>query len=496
MIVQQFFVRCLAHSSYLLGGTNSCAIVDPRRDVGIYLDAARKLNLEITHILETNLHADFVSGHLELAEATGAHIYASRASDCDFEHIAVAEGDLIELDDLLLQVLETPGHSPSDVCYVVVDRARGADPAAVFGGDTLFVGDVGRPDLFPGRARELANKLYDSLHQKLLTLPDFCEIYSAHSAGSLCGKAMSAKRSSTIGYEKRYNAALQTEDREFFIGLMTTDLPAIPDHFSRCNEINRRGPTLIQHLAPVHPLNPSSFRKSSKRQNTLVLDVRGYEAYSGQRLPDSFHISLRGNFCTLAGWVLPYVENLLVTDDGDHAREAAVWLRWVGLDRIVGYLDGGTTTWAKAGMPTDSMGLVSADRLHQMSIGEQAFVLIDTRSPTVQKASHIDRAINIPAPEFRTRYRERDPDIPVVLVCNSGRQSSLAASILRQHGFRHLLNEAGGMRGYVAAGYALECPVCANPHGPRFLGERENLDRKFADTLETQDAIQVQVGAG
>lgn len=491
MLVKHFFLPKIAHSSYILAGQKTCAVVDPRRDVDIYIEAAKELGMKITHILETHLHADFVSGHLELAEATGAQIYTSQASDCDFEHIVVAEGDLIELDDLLLQVLETPGHSPSDVCYVVVDHARGAEPAAVFTGDTLFVGDVGRPDLFPGRARELAAKLYDSLHQKLLTLPDFCEIYPAHGAGSLCGKAMSAKRSSTVGYEKRYNAALQIEDRELFIELMTTDLPAIPDHFGRCNEINRRGPTLIRDLAPVRPLDPGIFRESSERHGTLVLDVRGYEAYSGQHLPDSFHISLRGNFGTFAGWVLPDVEILLVADDGDQAQEAAVWLRRVGLDRIVGYLDGSTAAWANAGLPIDFVGLVSADRLHQMSIGEQVFVLIDTRSPTVYKASHIEGAINIPTPEFRTRYRELDPDIPVVLVCNSGQQSSLAASILRQHGFRHLLNAAGGMRGYVAAGYALECPVCANPHGPRFLGERESLDMEFAETLKTRDATQV-----
>jgi glyoxylase-like metal-dependent hydrolase (beta-lactamase superfamily II) len=492
MIVRPFFVPGLAHSSYLLGGTTGCAIVDPRRDVEVYLEAAQELDLKITHILETHLHADFVSGHLELAEATGAQIYISRASNSYFEHTAVAEGDLIELDDLLIQVLETPGHSPSDVSYVVVDRARGDDPVAVFTGDTLFVGDVGRPDLFPGRARELANTLYNSLHQKLLVLPDFCEVYPAHGAGSLCGKAMSAKRSSTIGYEKRYNAALQIKERELFVELMTTDLPAIPDHFARCNEINRRGPTLARTLPALRPLDPISFQERAQRPGTQVLDVRGYQVYSGQHLPNSWHISLRGNFGTFAGWVLPDQDILLVAEDAAQAREAAVWLRRVGLDRTVGYLEGGTVAWANAGLPTDSIGLVSADKLHQMSIGEQTFVLIDTRSPTVYQASHIDGAINIPTPDFRTRYRDLDPDSLIVLVCNSGRQSSLAASILRRNGFRHLLNAAGGMRGYAAAGYALECPVCANPHGPRFLGESENLDMPIASARETTELVRMQ----
>ena len=202
MMVQQFFVRGIAHSSYLLGGTKTCAIVDPRRDVEIYLDAARDLNMEITHILETHLHADFISGHLDLAEITGAKIYAPRLGECKFDHIALSEGDTFKIEDVELSVLETPGHTPEHICYVVTDRARGEEPASVFSGDTLFVGDVGRPDLFPGRSRELASCLYDSLHEKLLALPDFCEVYPAHGAGSLCGRSMGAKRTSLLAMKR------------------------------------------------------------------------------------------------------------------------------------------------------------------------------------------------------------------------------------------------------------------------------------------------------
>ncbi len=256
MIVQQFFVPGLAHSSYLLGGTSTCAIVDPRRDVQVYLDAAKEMGMKITHILETHLHADFISGHLDLAEKTGARIYAPASAHCDFPHQAVAEGDVFSIEDLEIRVLETPGHTPEHITYVVADQARGPEPVGIFCGDTLFVGDVGRPDLFPGKARQLASSLYDSLHGKLLKLPDFCEVFPAHGAGSLCGRAMGAKRTSTIGYERRFNAALQIHGREEFITSLTSNMPEAPDHFSRCSAQNAAGPALVAALGE----NPGSGR--------------------------------------------------------------------------------------------------------------------------------------------------------------------------------------------------------------------------------------------
>ena len=213
MLLKHYFIGKIAHSSYILAGKDSCAVIDPRRDVDQYIDEARALGVNITHILETHLHADFVSGHMDLAERTGAEIYAPRSGECKFEHVPLSEGDTIELEDMKLSVIETPGHTPEHICYIVVDTSRGDDPVGIFTGDTLFVGDVGRPDLFPDMADELAAKLYGSLHEKILTLPDFCEVYPAHGAGSLCGRAMGAKWRSTIGYERRYNKALQIEDK-------------------------------------------------------------------------------------------------------------------------------------------------------------------------------------------------------------------------------------------------------------------------------------------
>ncbi|NMB78749.1 MAG: MBL fold metallo-hydrolase, partial [Methanomicrobiales archaeon] len=209
MIIRQFFIPGIAHSSYLVAGNASCVVIDPARDTGRYIEAARNEGLAITHILLTHLHADFIAGHRDLADATGAAIAAPAGGGCAFPHIPLAEGDEIRCEDICFSVIETPGHTPEHVCFVATDTSRGDRPVAIFTGDTLFVGDVGRPDLFPGRATELASSLYDSLHKKILTLPDECEVYPAHGQGSLCGRAMTAKRTSTIGYEKHYNYALR-----------------------------------------------------------------------------------------------------------------------------------------------------------------------------------------------------------------------------------------------------------------------------------------------
>jgi glyoxylase-like metal-dependent hydrolase (beta-lactamase superfamily II)/rhodanese-related sulfurtransferase len=432
--------------------------------------------MQITHILETHLHADFVSGHLDLAEETGAKICVPTSGQCEFDHIGLADRDTFEIEDLVLRVLETPGHTPEHICYAVVDSARGGDPAAVFSGDTLFVGDVGRPDLFPGKASDLASSLYDSLHQILLRLPDFCEVYPAHGAGSLCGRAMGAKRTSTIGYERKYNPALQIRNREAFVESLTTDMPPAPDHFHRCSEVNRRGPALHRDLPTMRTLDPRSFDELSRLEDTLVLDVREYGAFSGNHIPGSYNNDMHGNFATFAGWVLPDVEILLVADNGDQAAEAAVQLRRVGLDQVIAHLKGGVHAWASAGLTIDHVKQLSFEELHRMSTGTRDMVLIDVRSQSEFEAFHIGGALNIPVADLRTRYRELEPDAPTVLICGVGIRSSLGSSILKQHGFKRLFGVPGGMKGYSAAGYAPECPMCYAPHVSRFLGRRIGLE--------------------
>jgi hydroxyacylglutathione hydrolase len=481
MLLKHFFLGKIAHSSYILAGKNSCAVIDPQRDVDFYINEARALGVDITHILQTHLHADFVSGHMDLAEKTGAKIYVAKSAKCTFDHVALAEGDTVELEDMVLQVLETPGHTPEHLSYVVIDKSRSTSPVGVFVGDTLFVGDVGRPDLFPDLATELADKLYHSLHDKLLKLPDYIEVYPAHGAGSLCGRAMGAKWQSTIGYERNFNSALQIKDKAEFIKSLTENMPPAPDHFSRCSDINRKGPARVAELPTLQELSPSVFMEKLAGSDCLVLDSRSYHAFSGQHLEDAWHLDLNGNYPTFTGWVIPTDKDiLLVADDYKKAQEANLWARRVGMDRIIGYLDGGMAAWAVEGLSTSHSGLISAEELHDLLQKGDHLVLLDVRAPLEFEESHIEGAINIPVADLRTRYTELDPAKTTVLVCSSGNRSSLGVSILKQHGFKDVINVAGGMTGYSAAGYARECHACLNPHGSRFFTNYNEVEKHFS----------------
>jgi glyoxylase-like metal-dependent hydrolase (beta-lactamase superfamily II)/rhodanese-related sulfurtransferase len=468
MFVQQFFIKGLAHNSYLLAGSKKCAIIDPRRDVDLYLNAAKDMGVKITHILETHLHADFISGHMDLAEKTGAVIVAPKSAKCKFKHKAVAEGDRFNIENMQIKVLDTPGHTPEHITYVVTDKSRGSEPVCVFCGDVLFVGDVGRPDLFPGKAKKLASQLYDNLHKKLLKLPDFCEVYPAHGAGSLCGRAMGAKRTSTIGYERRFNAALKITDKKKFIESLTTNMPAAPDHFSRCSAINGKGPTHVDKLPELSAMLPQVFAKTAKKSNTIVLDIRDYESFGGQHVPRAFHVDFGGNFATFAGWILPSDKDiLLVANSAQQAQEANVWLKRVGLDRAIGFMDGGMFAWSKEGLPIEHVYQIGAPGLHEMINKQHGLALVDVRATGEYQSNHIKGAINIPAPDLRLRYKELKKNNPVVLICSTGHRSSLGASLLKQQGFSELYNVAGGMTGYSAAGFAAECPMCMAPHVPQ-----------------------------
>jgi glyoxylase-like metal-dependent hydrolase (beta-lactamase superfamily II) len=457
MLVLQVFTPKIAHSSYILAGSTTCAVIDPRRDVQVYIDTARAAGWKITHVIETHLHADFVSGHLDLAQRCGATIYAPESGKCSFNHVPLSEGDEIVLEDMVLQVLETPGHTPEHLSYTVIDTSRGAKPVAVFCGDTLFVGDVGRPDLFPGRARELAEALYASLHDKLLKLPDFCEVYPAHAAGSLCGRAMAAKRQSTLGYERLYNLALEIDEKETFIASLTTDMPPAPDHFGRCSAINGRGPALVSTLPTPRALPPHEFAELLASGDPVVIDGRPYAAFGGQHIAGSFSLDLAGNFPTFAGWVVPPDRDiLLVTSDAAQVPEAVDWLRRVGMDRTVAYLEGGMPAWAAAGMPLRHVPQLSSQELHHALEARKNMVLLDVRAPGEFGAAHIGGAVNIPVADLRTRFNELDRTADTVVICSTGNRSSLGASILEQKGFERLSSVAGGLTGYLAAGFPLE----------------------------------------
>ncbi len=453
MLVQQFFVPGLAHSSYLLGGNTSCAIVDPQRDVDVYIAAAKVLNLKITHILETHLHADFISGHMDLADKTGAVIYAPKAGHCTFNHVGVSEGDTLSIDAMQISVLDTAGHTPEHVSYVVIDLERGEEAVAVFSGDTLFVGDVGRPDLFPGRAADLASALFDNLHGKLMKLPDYCEVYPAHGAGSLCGRALGAKRTSTIGYERKRNPALQVHSKSEFIASLTTEMPAAPDHFARCSAINGAGPALIRTLPVPVPMTADDFSRALQGPRAVVLDARPFDAFGGQHIPGAWSIDLNGNFATFAGWNLPVDGEIFLVGDSEAAvQSATVLLRRVGLDRVSGYLEGGMVSWNAAGLPTDHVAQLNPRELNALIQSESGIILVDARSAQEFNAMHIPGALNIPAADMRKRYAELPRDKAIVVICGTGIRSSIAASILQRNGFKDVKNVAGGMMGYTSAG--------------------------------------------
>ena len=452
MIIHQFFIPGIAHSSYIVAGNRTCAVIDPERDAGRYIAAAQKMGLRITHILETHLHADFVSGHLDLADATGAGIYAPRSANCAFPLTPLSEGDEVVLEDIRFSIIETAGHTPEHICYLATDTSRGATPVALFSGDTLFVGDVGRPDLFPGRAHELATSLYDNLHTKIMILPDECEVYPAHGMGSLCGRAMAAKRTSTIGYEKKYNYALRIGSRDEFIRALTSDMPAAPDHFTRCSETNRAGPALMRNLVRPGPVEPQALTDRVRAGDAIVLDIRSYPAFSGMHIPGAWHIDMTGNFATQAGWVLPSGKDiLLVGDDQRQAEEAALQLHRVGFDRVTGYLEGGMLAWGATGLPISRVPVISPNEAHTLVRSKEA-ILLDVRSREEWKAAHGKEGIHIPWHDLRTRYTELDLAQQYIVMCRGGQRASIAAAILKMHGFDRINNLGGGFTAYQRAG--------------------------------------------
>src|SRR6202045_881002 len=313
MYFEQFYLTCLSHASYMIGSEGEAAVVDPQRDVDIYLKVADEQNLKIRHIFETHLHADFVSGHKELAARTGARIYIGAQANAEFPHVPLTDSFEVRMGAVWIRALETPGHTPESVCLVITDEEKlsesrserkAAQPCAVLTGDTLFIGDVGRPDLSKTHtSRELAGLLYDSLHEKLLALPDAVKVYPARGAGSLCGRAMRAERSSTIGTERLTNYALQIASRDEFIAQLTANLPARPDYFLEDAEINRSGAATLTELPPLPALSPAEMQALLK-ENASVLDVRPGDHYAAGHVPGSINIALSGQFASWAGGIL------------------------------------------------------------------------------------------------------------------------------------------------------------------------------------------------
>ncbi len=463
MYFEQFYLTCLAHASYMIGSEGEAAVVDPQRDVDIYLKVAEEQGLKIRYIFETHLHADFVSGHKELAARTGATICMGAQAHAGFPHVPLTDGDEVKVGALKIRALETPGHTPESVCLVVSEEGESGEPAAVLTGDTLFIGDVGRPDLSPAHTpQQLAGLLYDSLHEKLMKLPDAVRVYPAHGAGSLCGRAMRAERSSTIGTERLTNYALQIPSRGEFIAQLTTNLPTRPEYFLEDAEMNRSGASALTDLPPLSRFSPAELQAMLRKNagsngvvNINVLDVRPGDEFAAGHVPGSINIALSGQFASWAGGILGIHSNpVLIGASDEQIEEARLRLARVGIEDVRGYLVGGVSAWQNAGLPVTKTEQISAQELEQkMRAGVyRPADILDVRREGEWQAGHIPEVPCRALDTFAQALPAIDGERPVAVHCKSGYRSIIACSLLERAGYKNVVNVMGGFDAWHADG--------------------------------------------
>lgn len=452
MYFEQFYLGCLAHASYVLGSDGEAVVVDPQRDVDIYLQAAAEHGLKIKHIFETHLHADFVSGHKELARRTGATIYIGAKANAHFPHVPLVDGVEVQFGRARISALETPGHTPESVCLLVTDLEKSPRPWAVLTGDTLFLGDVGRPDLSPNHTPQmLAGQLYDSLHKKLLTLPDDVVVYPAHGAGSLCGRNMRAERSSTIGTERLTNYALQIATRDEFIRQLTENLPARPEYFLKDAEINREGAAALDELPRLRSLTAEEV-KSLMGQGVPAVDVRPGEDFAAGHVPGSINIALSGQFATWAGTVLGLeARPILIADADGQIAEAQIRLARVGLDAGQGYLVGGVKGWESTGYPLVKTAEMNVEEL-QRGLRRAEISVLDVRREPERNAGHVEGSAWWALDRFKAELPAITRSQPVAVHCKSGYRSMVACSLLQRAGYENVVNVTGGFDAWEKSG--------------------------------------------
>ncbi len=452
MYFEQFYLTCLSHASYMLGAEGIAAVVDPQRDIEIYLDEAAKHGFAIKYVIETHLHADFVSGHHELADRTGAKVYLGARAGAKFPHVGVRDGDQLTFGKCHLRFLETPGHTIESVSVVVTDLEKPEHPLAVLTGDTLFIGDVGRPDLSGDMTpQQLAGMLFDSLHGKLLRLPDEVQVFPAHGAGSLCGRQMSSERSSTIGKEKATNYALRPNNRDEFIKLLTAELPERPGYFALDVEINRSGAPPLQEL-PLLPALPPAEVMARKNRGAIILDTRSAADFGAAHIPGAIQIGLAGQYASWAAIVLGLdAEILLVADDRQKVAESRMRLTRVGIDRVTGYLEDGIAGWSRAGLPIEQTSQISVEQLHEQAghVGAE-LQIVDVRRAAEWQTGHVAGAHHKPLDRLASEQADLDKSKPVAVYCKGGYRSAIAASLLQRVGFKQVMNVTGGFDAWTA----------------------------------------------
>ena len=460
MFFKQFYLACLAHASYLIGSDGEAAVVDPQRDVDEYIAEARAHQLNIKYIIETHLHADFVSGHQELAKRLGATIVFGQKAGASFAHQAVKDGDEIKLGKLILRFLETPGHTPESICALVIDPSSPEQPQKILTGDTLFIGDVGRPDLAGGKGftpQQMAGLMYESLHGKLLTLPDETEVYPAHGAGSMCGKNMSKETSSTIGEQRKFNYALKPMSKDEFVQMMTADLPEAPAYFPKDAEINRSGARGLSEIVPPRAL---SVKEVTAMHNAghVILDIRSADIFGAGHVAGSINIGLGGQFAMWAGSLLAMTsEIVIVAETNAQVDESLVRLARVGIENVRGYLIGDVNDWVRDGLSVSTIKQYSVSELKDR-IASGGMPVIDVRRPAEYAGGHVPGAFSFTLSGIDKHVSELpfDRNSETAVICAGGYRSSAAASMLEKHGFTKLINITGGTNAWVNSGFPVE----------------------------------------
>lgn len=456
MQFKQFYLGCLSHASYYLGSNGEAAIIDPQRDVQQYIDEAEANGQKIKYVIETHSHADFVSGHVELAERTGAEIIYGQRANTQFPTHKVKDGDELNLGDIKLQFLETPGHTPEGITVVASERSDTATPLKMFTGDTLFIGDVGRPDLIGSKgftAEEMAAMLYDSLHNKILPLPDETEIYPAHGAGSLCGKSLSNERWSTLGQQRRSNYALQPMSKDEFVKLVASDQPEVPAYFPQSAEKNLLGSAKLDDLPKPKELSADEIDNF----RGVVLDVRSNTEYGAGHISNSINIGLGGQFASWAGTLIPIGTSIaVVAADQDQIDEAVVRLARVGHENVTGYILIGDHDGSKKAIEQ-----VSVERASELIESGEDIQFVDVRRRGEHDSGHAKQSKNFPLDKLEREVGRLDPNMPTYVICQGGYRSSIGTSILENAGFKKLYNVTGGTAAWIAAGLETEKAIAA-----------------------------------
>jgi DMSO/TMAO reductase YedYZ molybdopterin-dependent catalytic subunit/glyoxylase-like metal-dependent hydrolase (beta-lactamase superfamily II) len=471
VILKQFYLGCLAHASYLVAdeACGAAAVVDPQRDVDEYVAQAHRLGCRIGHVFLTHFHADFVAGHLELRDLEGARIYLGARAEADYDFTALGDHESVQLGQVRLEVLETPGHSPESISILVYDQTKDAEhPYAVLSGDTLFIGDVGRPDLRASlgwSAEELGGLLYDSLQTKLLPLPDETLLYPAHGAGSLCGKNLSTDTVSTIGVQRRYNYALQPMGREEFVSVVTAELPDTPAYFTYDALLNtKERPTLGQALeAELQPLSLEQVLELAAG-NAQLLDVREPADFAGAHLVGSVNVGLGGSYATWAGTLLEGDQPIAIVADPGREQEAAMRLGRIGFDSVAGYLEQGMQALDLRPELVARIERITAATLAEQLEGAEPPLVVDVRTEREWREQRISGSLNIPLTRLQERVDEVPRDRQVVVHCATGYRSSIAASVLKRHGFDNISDLVGGISAWLAA-TTDQSPVRPQPRG-------------------------------